>query len=275
MTDYRMKELSEIINDLSILTDIKCVLYDDKFKPIYHYEKKKCGFCTMLRENPEYNSRCINSDLEGLRKCTESGTPCAYKCHMGLSEILTPIVSGGVTIGYILVGQSIRDEDRERVKKNIEEYSDKSKIPELFRELEAVQSLSSAELSAMARLVNICTEYIEIKKLIKLREEPTKKLLEEYIRDNMRYKIGIDQLTRDFGMSKSSLYNFSIKHFGMGITEYISKMRLERAKELLATTDMTVSEISYAVGIYDVNYFIKQFRTKWGISPKRWRNSQK
>ena len=91
----------------------------------------------------------------------------------------------------------------------------------------------------------------------------------------MRYKIGIDQLTRDFGMSKSSLYNFSKKHFGMGITEYISKMRLERAKELLATTDMTVSEISYAVGIYDVNYFIKQFRTKWGISPKRWRNSQK
>ena len=185
MTDYRMRELSEIINDLNILTGIKCVLYDDKFNPIYHYEKKKCGFCSLIRENAEYSKRCLQSDLEGLQKCTESGNPCTYRCHMGLSEILTPIISGDVTIGFILVGQSICDEDIERVKKNIAKYPDKDKIPMLYEELDKVKSLSVDELAAMARLVNICTSYIDMKKLIKQREEPTRMLLDEYIRENM------------------------------------------------------------------------------------------
>ena len=275
MTDYRMRELSEIINDLNILTGIKCVLYDDKFNPIYHYEKKKCGFCSLIRENAEYSKRCLQSDLEGLQKCTESGNPCTYRCHMGLSEILTPIISGDVTIGFILVGQSICDEDIERVKKNIAKYPDKDKIPMLYEELDKVKSLSVDELAAMARLVNICTSYIDMKKLIKQREEPTRMLLDEYIRENMRYKISVENLMRAFGMSRSSLYNFSVKHFGMGITEYVSKLRIDTARDLLLNTDMSVSEISYTVGIYDTNYFIKQFRVKYGMSPKKWKNSQK
>lgn len=275
MTDYRMRELSEIINDLNILTGIKCVLYDDKFNPIYHYEKKKCGFCSLIRENAEYSKRCLQSDLEGLQKCTESGNPCTYRCHMGLSEILTPIISGDVTIGFILVGQSICDENIERVKKNIAKYPDKDKIPMLYEELDKVKSLSVDELAAMARLVNICTSYIDMKKLIKQREEPTRMLLDEYIRENMRYKISVENLMRAFGMSRSSLYNFSVKHFGMGITEYVSKLRIDTARDLLLNTDMSVSEISYTVGIYDTNYFIKQFRIKYGMSPKRWKNSQK
>lgn len=275
MTDYRMRELSEIINDLNILTGIKCVLYDDKFNPIYHYEKKKCGFCSLIRENAEYSKRCLQSDLEGLQKCTESGNPCTYRCHMGLSEILTPIISGDVTIGFILVGQSICDEDIECVKKNIAKYPDKDKSPMLYEELDKVKSLSVDELAAMARLVNICTSYIDMKKLIKQREEPTRMLLDEYIRENMRYKISVENLMRAFGMSRSSLYNFSVKHFGMGITEYVSKLRIDTARDLLLNTDMSVSEISYTVGIYDTNYFIKQFRVKYGMSPKRWKNSQK
>ena len=275
MIDYRMKELSQIINDLNILTGIKCVLYDEKFEPIYHYEKVRCGFCTLLRENAEYAERCLCSDREGLEKCTETGAPHAYKCHMGLSEILTPIISGDITIGYILVGQSVCGEDMDRVKKNVEKYPDKDKISRLLSELERVKKLSGEELSAMARLVGICTSYINIKKLIKQREEPTRKLLDEYIRENIRYKIGIENLSRAFGMSRSSLYSFSVKHFGMGITEYINKIRLEAARDLLLSTDMSVSEISYAVGILDTNYFVKKFRAKFGMSPRKWKNNQK
>ncbi|MBQ3016140.1 MAG: PocR ligand-binding domain-containing protein [Clostridia bacterium] len=275
MIDYRMKELAEIINDLTIMTKIKCVLYDASFRPIYHYEKEKCAFCAAIRSNKKYLDRCLASDLEGLKKCTESGGACMYKCHMGLSELLTPIKSDGVVIGFILVGQSICDEDYLAVKKNIEKFPDKSLHGVLYRELEHVRSLSIDELRAMERLTQICSSYIDMKKLIKRREEPTKKLIEEYIAENLRYEIGIESLTRTFRMSRSSLYSFSKKNFGMGISEYISSVRMDAARDMLLTTDMTVSEISYAVGIYDTNYFIKQFKAKWGLPPKKWKNSQK
>ena len=275
MIDYRMKELAEIINDLNILTKIKCVLYDDNFEPLYHYEKEKCGFCMTIRSNKQYNERCILSDLNGLKKCTENGCACSYKCHMGLSEILTPIVSDGITIGYILVGQSICEENFDAVKLKIAEFPDKEKHELLYSELERVRSLNVSELNAMARMVEICSSYIDMKKLIKRREEPTKKLIEEYVAENLRYKIGVESLTKAFRMSRSSLYSFSVKNFGMGISEYVNKVRLDTAKDLLLNTDMTVSEISYTVGIYDTNYFIKMFKARWGASPKRWKTEQK
>ncbi len=275
MIDYRMKELAEIINDLTVMTKIKCVLYDASFRPIYHYEKEKCAFCTAIRSNGKYLEKCLASDLEGLKKCTESGEACMYKCHMGLSELLTPIKSDGITIGFILVGQGLCEEDYLSVRKNIENFPDKSLHEVLYRELERVRSLSIEELNAMERLVQICSSYIDMKKLIKRREEPTRKLIEEYISENLRYEIGIESLSRTFRMSRSSLYNFSKKNFGMGISEYINTVRLESAREMLLNTDMTVSEISYAVGIYDTNYFIKQFKSRWGLPPKKWKNSQK
>lgn len=275
MIDYRMKELAEIINDLNILTKIKCVLYDKNFNMLYHYEKEKCGFCQVVRTNKEYYKRCIESDLEGLKKCTESGITCTYKCHMGLSESLTPIVSDGVTIGFILIGQSICDEDYETVKKNIEKFPDEAKRKALYSELEAVRKLSVDELYAMTKIVEICSSYIDMKKLIKRREEPTKTMIEEYIRENISYKIGIDTLSKTFRMSKSSLYKFSLENFGMGISEYINKVRLDTAKELILNTDMSISEISYAIGVYDTNYFIKQFKARWGLPPKKWKTLQK
>lgn len=275
MIDFSMKELSELIKDLNIVTHIKCVLYDENFKPLYHYEMERSGFCSIIRSNPEYYERCIASDMQGFKKCTESGGACTYKCHMGLYETLTPIKSGGLTIGFILVGQRIGASDYEKIKKNIESFPEKDKRDVLYRELERVRTVTDEEIESMSRLVKICTSYIEMKKLVSRRDAPTKQLVEEYIAENIRYKIDIEALSRAFGMSKSSLYSFSVKNFGMGISEYVMKMRLEKAAELLLSEDLTVSEISSLVGIYDTNYFVKLFRKKYGLSPKKWKNTQK
>lgn len=56
--------------------------------------------------------------------------------------------------------------------------------------------------------------------------------------------------------------------------EYLNRIRLERAKELLATTDETAAKISESVGIYNTTYFSTLFKKKYGLSPSAYRDQQ-
>ncbi len=60
----------------------------------------------------------------------------------------------------------------------------------------------------------------------------------------------------------------------MGITfvEYLTKVRMEAAKELLLKTDLRASEIGYQVGYKDPHYFSYIFKKTHGITPKAFRS---
>ena len=72
-------------------------------------------------------------------------------------------------------------------------------------------------------------------------------------------------------MSKSSLYLFSVEHFGVGITEYIKNVRMEMAQDMLSTTDEPVSLVAERLGYTDANYFTKVFKKCTGVTPTAWR----
>lgn len=57
----------------------------------------------------------------------------------------------------------------------------------------------------------------------------------------------------------------------MSITDYIASLRIERAKELLLSTDTTVSEIGAQVGYDDPRYFSRIFQKSTGESPRAYR----
>lgn len=58
---------------------------------------------------------------------------------------------------------------------------------------------------------------------------------------------------------------------GMTPNEYIKKMRMEKAAELLLTTNMTAAEIAYKVGFEDQYYFSKSFKKYYGVPPTQYR----
>lgn len=58
---------------------------------------------------------------------------------------------------------------------------------------------------------------------------------------------------------------------GKGFTEYMNEMRMEQAKELLATTHDKVFEIADKVGYKEYKYFVSVFKTYTGMTPKEYR----
>lgn len=72
-------------------------------------------------------------------------------------------------------------------------------------------------------------------------------------------------------MSRSTLHLKLVALTGMSITRYVRALRLSKAKDLLASSELTISEIAYAVGFDDPKYFSRVFSEEFGVSPANFR----
>jgi len=89
----------------------------------------------------------------------------------------------------------------------------------------------------------------------------------DYIKDIIKYiekrfteKITLDDLAMKFALSKFCLHKEFKKHIGITPNQYIINCRLNYAKDLLKYSNLSVSEISYQVGIENISHFINLFK---------------
>ena len=78
----------------------------------------------------------------------------------------------------------------------------------------------------------------------------------------------IHQLCEDMAMSKSQLYRKFKALTNQSAAKYIRKQRMKRAKELLQTTDMNITEVGYEVGMKSLSTFSQLFKDEYGESPR-------
>ncbi|MBQ8072987.1 MAG: helix-turn-helix domain-containing protein, partial [Clostridia bacterium] len=79
--------------------------------------------------------------------------------------------------------------------------------------------------------------------------------------------LGIKFLTDRLPLSRSSLYAKVKEVTGMGVKDYINRMRIERSVQLLMTTNKTINEIAYEVGFTYPRYFSTSFKLFKGVTP--------
>lgn len=94
-----------------------------------------------------------------------------------------------------------------------------------------------------------------------------------YLSRNFSKEFSLDALAASFSISKYHLCRSFKKYTGFTINEYVTQLRLERAKDLLRTTTLSANKIGALVGIPDENYFYRLFRKHTGQSPHKYRKS--
>lgn len=83
----------------------------------------------------------------------------------------------------------------------------------------------------------------------------------------------VSELAKACAVSESSLYSIFKKHSGKSIKKVKTAVMMEKAKELLISTDRTVEDISRTLGFSSDAYFRKCFKDTYGISPRAFRKS--
>lgn len=95
--------------------------------------------------------------------------------------------------------------------------------------------------------------------------------IKKYIRYNYMENLRVFDLAHSFGFERSYLYRIFKKRYGIGIKEYIIKVRMEYAKKFLSE-GYGVGESAHLVGYEDEFNFSKSFKRHFGISPSEFKS---
>ena len=107
------------------------------------------------------------------------------------------------------------------------------------------------------------------------REEEEGRLVQEMIRqvhDRYREPLSLDELAGEAGANAYTVSRMFKQATGVNYIDYLTKVRLEKAKELLAGTDMKINAIAERVG-YQATYFNRIFKKVEGITPGAYREA--
>lgn len=92
-----------------------------------------------------------------------------------------------------------------------------------------------------------------------------------FLQIHYRENIQISTLEREFCVSGSSLMTTFKKEKGITINNYLTRVRMERAKELLEGTTVSIQDAAAMVGYADANYFTRAFKNYTGMTPSQFR----
>ena len=87
-----------------------------------------------------------------------------------------------------------------------------------------------------------------------------------YIQQNFTGKISLKEFGEQFHLSEKYISRYFKEHFHITLSQYITYLRLEHAKQLLQDTDLPVTEIAMQSGYQNVSYFIRSFKNIWHFS---------
>jgi two-component system response regulator YesN len=93
----------------------------------------------------------------------------------------------------------------------------------------------------------------------------------DYILRNAESEISLQSIADRFGVNNTYLSNFFKQKTGIGFNEYLTTVKIERAKYYLVNTDMKVGCISYTLDYADADYFNRLFKRYVNMTPTAYR----
>lgn len=121
------------------------------------------------------------------------------------------------------------------------------------------------------QLVHSCT--LEVQNSKGQKENPVTKKACEYILSHLSQNISLEEAADFSGVSSFYLSKLFKEEKGVSFSTYLNDRRLEKARELLGKTELSIKEITAECGYNDQNYFSRIFKNQFGVSPTEFRDS--
>ena len=96
-----------------------------------------------------------------------------------------------------------------------------------------------------------------------------------YIELNYQKNITVEDIAQNCGLNRNYFGKKFKEEFGKTPQEFLMRFRMTKATKLLENTQLSIGEISRAVGYNDQLHFSRAFKNTYGISPRQWRNTYK
>ena len=288
---FANENFQKLQDDLSASIGLAIIVVDFMGTPITKHSH--CSeFCQSLRSDNNYKFICERCDSRGGLEAVRSKSAYIYLCHAGLVDLAVPIVYNETYLGAFMAGQVqlSKQEDISRLETIYYNKSSASLKNDNQKPYSKLPVMTLNEIIAKSNVLSfICKLMLENeiikssnKKLVSTGMEgiPQKtdysnnhilKPIYEYIDKNLYGNLSLNVISSVCNFSPNYLSRLFKKYESVSFKHYVNKKRIEHAKKLLKSTDMSINEIAYKLGYSDCSYFNKVFKSIEETTPSEFR----
>lgn len=238
-------------------------------------------FCALLAKSNRTCAACLQVQKE-MQDMSGSG-PKTVTCFAGLCDTAIPVKAGEKVIGYLQTGQVALRKPNEvqfnRITQQLVDWGVSVDLTQLKDAYYHSRTLPPQQYTAMVKLLEIFATHVstlanEIVVQEDEAESPMIRRARAYILANQADPIDLDKVAQAMHVSTFYFCKMFKKATGLTFTDYLSRVRVEKAKTLLLNPHLRISEIAYDVGFQSLTHFNRMFRKIVGESPTAYRESK-
>jgi AraC-like DNA-binding protein/ligand-binding sensor protein len=244
----------------------------------YHGHRKENEFCALVAQKSRACANCLQ--VQQRLSDRSRFEPQTVTCAFGLSESAVPVRMGDEVIGFLQIGQVFRKRPSaaqfERVFQLAQRWGLSDSREELRRMYMGTRVVPGRQHDHLVRLLNIFAQHLslisnQIFVQQKSAEPPVIARAKEYIAAHQAEDLSLAQVAKAVNTSTFYFCKIFRRMTGLNFTDYVSRVRVEKAKNLLLNRNLRVSEIAYEVGFQSLTHFNRVFKRILGVSPTKYR----
>jgi YesN/AraC family two-component response regulator len=266
-------KMLKLMESFNALVNVRISLFNLDKKAILFHPEPLADYCSIIRENKTGSSACKQCDEQAFSQALKANTPYTYLCHAGLREMVLPIITYDKEhIGYLMMGQ-VRQEKKanEHFFREICSKHGIQDVQKLKSAYSKLPILDTEQCMACANVLQALATHVLFDHYFHCQNEPLSARVSGYISKNLDKELSLQEITQYFKVGKTTLCKSVKRDFDKTVIELIHSLRIEKAKQLLQTTDLAIYIIADQVGIPDYNYFTKVFIKETGGTPSHFR----
>ncbi|MEI6342782.1 MAG: helix-turn-helix domain-containing protein [Verrucomicrobiota bacterium] len=235
-------------------------------------------FCALMAAQSRSCAACLRVQQELSENASDK--PVTSCCFAGLSDSAVPVRVGDKVIGHLQTGQvALKTPSKAsfgKVRARLDEMGvpgDRAALEQAW--LKSPTMTRRQYQGAVELLAHFATQLSAASNQLAIRqanaEPPSITRAKAYIDEHLSDDITLGDVAKAVHMSRFYFCKSFRKHAGLHFTDYVSRLRIERAKELLLNPHLRISEIAYEVGFQSLTHFNRVFRRILGKSPTQYR----
>ena len=244
----------------------------------FHGKRFENPFCALVTQK----SGACTASLQVQQQLSETATrgPQSATCSTGICDFAVPVRMGERLIGFLTTGQVFCKKPTEaqflHVKKLLAGWGVEADEPTLRQAYFNTRVLTERQHQSALKLLSIFAEHLSLlgNQLVVQKQHSEPPLItkaKQYIAEHQGEELSLEQVAKSVHTSKFYFCKIFKKGTGINFTDYLSRLRIERAKSLLLNPHLRVTEIAYEAGFQSLTHFNRVFKRILGLSPTRYR----
>lgn len=244
----------------------------------YRGHKRENKYCALMASKSSACAACLQTQQRLSEIAVRE--PQVVTCDSGLIEIAVPVRLGEKVLAFLQTGQAHKRNPTNagfrRIEPIIKRWGIRVGSQELRKAYFGTPTVTERQQQAIIKLLSIFAQQLAmISNQIILRQQNAEPPLitkaKEYIQEHQSEDLSLAQVAKAVNTSTYYFCKLFKKSTNINFTDYVSRLRIEKAKNLALNPNLRISEIAFEVGFQSLTHFNRIFKRITGMSPSQYR----